>query len=212
MSNCEVETRAMRRDHNALTFLKTDASQTCSFLCSCLALQEVPIQYQDCSLAKQLETILPKRQVATFKATPKPSGSCSRICFSSTMKFIMACIVALAVVWCGENCNKARGKKQHLACRWFANFRTFILEWSLSQCAFVLCPPFSTLFRPFPFFLLESSRLGFSRGILVARLPAAGLGFLWWLYGKGELFVLFFLSRHQMTYDDISEGDTFPSI
>lgn len=44
------------------------------------AKKEVPIQYQDCS--------------------------CSRIFFSSTMKFILACMAALVVVWCGENCNK----------------------------------------------------------------------------------------------------------
>lgn len=58
----------------------------------------------------------------------------------------------------------------------------------------------------------ECSRLGFSNGTLVASPPAAGLGFLWWLDGEGELFVLFLPSRHQMPCDNIREECSFPSI
>lgn len=38
---------------------------------------------------------------------PIPSGSCGRIIFSNSMKFILACALLVAAMWCAENYDEA---------------------------------------------------------------------------------------------------------
>ena len=48
-----------------------------------------------------------KTNLVTYTMRPPAAGSCGRICFSTAMKFILACAMVFTVIWCADNYNEA---------------------------------------------------------------------------------------------------------